>query len=315
MKAQLNLRATAQIRDLHDLRQRALERLREQASAGAAPKPPPAPASGDPRRLLHELQVYQIELEMQNEQLAAACAWIEAALANYTELYDFAPVPYFTLDRTGTIVESNLACARLFGTERARLLDRRFAALVVVSDRYRVAAFLKGVFADQSQACCEAVLLAPDGRRPTVEIHATLAKDGASCRVVLVEVSARCEREAQLARLADAFTFAAEAMFISSNEGIIVDINHAFADLSGYTREQLLGQAVGMLRGDGQAPGLDAAISYALAVGGSWEGPLMYRHRDGSDYQVAEQISLILDRHGMPLRVSRLGRAAPALPA
>jgi PAS domain S-box-containing protein len=313
MKAQLDLRATAQIRDLHDLRQRALERLQEQASVGAAPLP--APANGDPRRLLQELQVYQIELEMQNEQMAAACAWIEAALASYTELYDFAPVPYFTLDRAGNIVELNLACARLFGAERARLLDRRFAGFVAVSDRYRVAAFLKAVFAEQSQACCEAALLAPDGSHPTVEIHATLAKDGASCRAVLVEVSARCAREAQLARLADAFTFAAEPMFMCSNEGIIVDINHAFADLSGYTREQLLGQSVGMMRADGQAPGLDAAIAYALAVGESWDGLVMYRRRDGSRYQASEQISLLLDRHGMPLRVSRFGRAAPVLPA
>ena len=311
MKARLNLRATAQIRDLHDLRQRALQRLQDQTLAGAAP----TPESADPQRLLHELQVYQIELEMQNEQLAAACAWIEAALANYTELYDFAPVPYFTLDRTGTIVESNLACARLFGIERARLLDRRFASFVSVSGRHRIAAFLKAVFADQPQACCEAELLAPDGSRPMVEIHATLAKDGASCRAVLVEVSARNAREAKLTRLADAFTFAGEAMYMSNNEGIIVDINHAFADLSGYTREQLLGQPLGMVRGDGQAPALDAAIAHTLAVDGSWDGLMMYRRRDGSRYQVAERISLMLDRHGMQLRVARFGRAAPLLPA
>ena len=312
MKAHLEWAATAKVRDL---RERALERLQDQRGLGAVPLPPPAPGGLDARRLLHELQVYQVELEMQNEQLAAACTWIEAALASYTELYDFAPVPYFTLDRNGGIVESNLACARLLGTERARLLDQRLSGFVAMSERYRIAAFLKAVFAAQPHAACEVALLAPDGSRPTVEIHATLAKDGASCRAVLLDVSERSAREAQLARLSDAFTFAPEAMCMSDNEGFIVDINHAFADLSGHTREQLLGQLASSLRCDGQAPGLDAAIAHALAVDGSWRGTVRHRHRDGRHYQVVEQISLVLDRHGMRLRVSRFGRPAPVSPA
>ena len=57
--------------------------------------------AAETQRLVHELQVHQIELEMQNEELQQARAEVEAVLGQYTDLYDFAPVGYFTLDRDG----------------------------------------------------------------------------------------------------------------------------------------------------------------------------------------------------------------------
>jgi hypothetical protein len=60
----------------------------------------------DVKRLLHELQVHQIELEMQNEELCQANETAEAALKRYTMLYDFAPMGYFTLDADGSIIAS-----------------------------------------------------------------------------------------------------------------------------------------------------------------------------------------------------------------
>ena len=80
---------------------------------------PPLPETDRTRRLLHELEVHQIELEMQNEELRKSRAQAEAALARYTELYDFSPLAYFTLDRKGAILQTNLAGARLLGVERA----------------------------------------------------------------------------------------------------------------------------------------------------------------------------------------------------
>ena len=69
-------------------------------------------------RLVHELQVHQIELEMQNKELAQSDAALEAALTRYTALYDFAPVGYFTPDKQGNILQVNLAGANLLGTDR-----------------------------------------------------------------------------------------------------------------------------------------------------------------------------------------------------
>ena len=81
-----------------ELRRRAEARLRAVATKGA-----PARTDADTQRLVHELQVHQIELEMQNEELRQSRAEAEAGLERYTELYDFAPVGYLTLGRDGAI--------------------------------------------------------------------------------------------------------------------------------------------------------------------------------------------------------------------
>ncbi|MEI8192196.1 MAG: PAS domain-containing protein [candidate division NC10 bacterium] len=98
------------------------------------------------QRLHHELQVHQIELEMQNEELRQSRAEVEAGLERYKDLYDFAPVGYFTLDRNGAISQVNLTGARLLGVERARLVNRRFGLFVSDDSRPAFAAFLQKVF-------------------------------------------------------------------------------------------------------------------------------------------------------------------------
>ena len=113
----------------------------------------------DTQRLVHELQVHQIELEMQNEELRRARAELEAGLERYTDLYDFAPVGYLTLDRDGAIRQVNLTGARLLGLERARLVGRRFGVFVGEPDRAGFNTFLERVFESQAQEVCEVALL------------------------------------------------------------------------------------------------------------------------------------------------------------
>jgi len=125
--------------DAAELRRRAEERLRaSRTDAGA-------PTEAEVRRLLSELQVHQIELELQNEELRQSRAEVEAGLERYTELYDFAPVGYVTLGRDGSIRQMNLAGASMLGAERARLSGRRFRDFVHEADRGGFQAFLENV--------------------------------------------------------------------------------------------------------------------------------------------------------------------------
>ena len=101
-----------------ELRRRAEERLKSRTADYAKLSPEEAQA------LIHELQVHQIELEMQNEQLRQTQAELEAALTRYADFYDFAPVAYLTLDERGLILEANLTAATMLGVERSRLLQR-----------------------------------------------------------------------------------------------------------------------------------------------------------------------------------------------
>ena len=103
------------------------------------------------QRLVQELQIHQIELELQNEQLEQARAETEAALERYTDLYEFAPLGYFTLDRDGTIRQANLTGSRLLGVDRSRLVNRRFGLFVAENSRSAFRAFTERVFATQSR--------------------------------------------------------------------------------------------------------------------------------------------------------------------
>src|SRR5687768_560905 len=101
-------------------------------------------SEADAQRLLQELQIHHIELEMQNAELQEARNRMETLVEKYTDLYDFAPVGYFSLDEQGRILEVNLTGAALLGLERSRLINRRLP--VAPSSQPVFAAFLKRIF-------------------------------------------------------------------------------------------------------------------------------------------------------------------------
>lgn len=107
------------------LRRRAEEKLTAQAQKMRRPQ-----AEHEAQRLLHELQVYQLELEMQLEQLHQGKQELEISRNKYAELYDLAPVGYFTFDAQGLICELNLAGAQMLGVERQLLIQRPFVSYV-----------------------------------------------------------------------------------------------------------------------------------------------------------------------------------------
>lgn len=160
----------------------------------AAPEEPESAAL----RLVHELQVHQIELELQNEELQQSRLEVEAGLQSYTDLYDFAPVGYFTLDRAGTIQQVNLAGASLLGVERARLVGGRLGRFVTEGGRPLFNTFLEKVFADRAKASCT-LALQTEGNGPAwVNLTAIVSSGGQECRVVMQDITEQHLLEEQL---------------------------------------------------------------------------------------------------------------------
>ena len=125
-------------------------------------------------RLVHDLEVHQIELEMQNEELREARIDLERALARYTEIFDFAPVGYTTITLDSTLQESNHTAARLLGWKRSELVGRRFDSLIAARDRARFSELLALVVQSESRESCELELLRLDGRMVAVRLLANL---------------------------------------------------------------------------------------------------------------------------------------------
>ena len=191
-----------------NLRQRA-ETLLERTLAKTPTNP------GETTRLLHELQVHQIELELHNEELRRAYDEADALRSRYADIYDFAPVGYFTLDGQGSIVDLNLAGAIPLGIKRSEKARHRFAAAVAPEYLAEFNRFLGTMRDAKTKKICE-VSLVPNGQRGEAVVHIEAVSDesGRECRMVVTDITAEKqvektlgEREAYLRAVLDNFPF------------------------------------------------------------------------------------------------------------
>lgn len=224
------------------LRDRAEARLRKKS----APKLPV-----ESQRVLHELQVHQVELEMQNIELHEARTRTEVLLEQYTDIYDFAPVGYFTLTADGVIQLVNLTGSRLVGGDRARLVGHSFGPLLASDSRPAFAAFLKQVFASQAKKSREFVL-----PNRTVNLEAQRSPNGHECRVMMADVTDRIQVE-KAVRLSE---IRYRRLFEAAHDGVllldpatrkITDANPFMTQMLDYTHDQLVGKElfeIGLLK-------------------------------------------------------------------
>jgi PAS domain S-box-containing protein len=184
-------------------------RSRAEAMLGPSAGGPSPGAYFDAQRITHELEVHRLELEMQNDELESARAATAVSLARYTELYDFAPIGYATLDEASVMVELNHACGRLLGGERGEFLYRRLSHMVAAGDRAAFRAFMLNIAqgrAGEVQAC--EVTLLRSSAPVRARLTATLCKEDGSILMALDDVTEqRRAEEAQVeaARRKDEF--------------------------------------------------------------------------------------------------------------
>lgn len=173
-----------------ELRCRAEDRLRKRLGKTGGDQA----SETDTQRLLHELQVHQIELEMQNDELQTARNSMEKLLEKYTDLYDFAPTGYFSMDKRGCILEVNLTGAALLGVNRAELINQCLPRFVAPESRPVFLSFLEQVFARSKRQSCEVTLLRADGTAFWTALHGTasfsLNDPEKWCRVAVSDITA-----------------------------------------------------------------------------------------------------------------------------
>ena len=181
--------------DPAELRRRAESRLRDQQTSRPSKSDHPKSEAAALRQL-HELEVHQIELEMQNEELTEARAKMEILKEKYSDLYDFAPLGYLTLDQTGSILEANLAASNLLEVARSALVNRRFGLFLLAADLPAFGSFLKNIFASRVRQSC-AVTLTIEGRPPlALDLDGIAFESGQACRMTLKDVTERKRAEA-----------------------------------------------------------------------------------------------------------------------
>jgi PAS domain S-box-containing protein len=117
----------------------------------------------DVQKLIHDLQVHQIELEMQNEELRQAQLALEESRDRYLDLYDYAPVGYFTLDENALVLEANLSGASLLGMDRGSLIGKPLTSFVHKETQDTFYFHRNQVLQTGTRHMCEIKLVKPDG--------------------------------------------------------------------------------------------------------------------------------------------------------
>jgi PAS domain-containing protein len=143
----------------------------------------------DAVKLLHELQVHQIELEMQNEELTQANETAETALRKYTMLYDFAPMGYFTLDSLGNINELNFTGAEMLGDKRFSLVNSNFKLFVAEESQSVFDRFFSKVYSNDSKESCEIILGYNGNPSCRVYMEGIVTGDDKQCLLSVVDIS------------------------------------------------------------------------------------------------------------------------------
>ena len=143
----------------------------------------------DAQKLLHELQVHQIELEMQNEELLNAYEAAEAALKKYTLVFDQAPMGFVTLERDGTIAELNFAAAEMLGDRRFSLMGSNFKLYISDESKSVFSDFIKKAYASQQKESCKILLGNYTDSNLQIYIEGIVIENDNRCMLSLVDVS------------------------------------------------------------------------------------------------------------------------------
>jgi PAS domain S-box-containing protein len=223
------------------LRSRAEEQLKKRKTGPGIPG-----LEEGTQKLLHELQVHQIELEMQNEELRRAREETEVALSKYTELYEFAPAGYITLSKGGIIREINLTGSNLLDTARSRLINKPLSHFIIDDDRQVFNAFLRNVFEKASKESCE-VRLRKEGNQPRfVYIEAKVLTEGQKCSTIVVDITGRRLAEENLrassARYRSYIEVTGQLGWTTNADGEVVEDLPSWRMYTGQTYEEIRGQ-------------------------------------------------------------------------
>jgi PAS domain S-box-containing protein len=228
-------------RSAEELRRQAEDRLQKSKPKIATPLTPE-----ELQRLIQELEVHQIELEMQNEELQQARSELERALSQYTDLYDFAPVGYFTVDRNFVVLNVNLTGARMLRVERSQILNQHFNQYIDAEYRNEFLSFVEKVFLDHNQEAIEIALQKEGHLELYVHAEAMVSEDRQECRLALVDISAQKKAEVELRKREQQYRTLFEAMaqgvVYQDTEGKIITANPAAEKILDMTNEQMQGK-------------------------------------------------------------------------
>ena len=251
-------------------------------------------------KLLHELQVHQIELEMQNDELRRAHIALEESRDRYLNLFEFAPVGYLTLTATGLIAEVNFTAAELLGCERKKLLSRPFSRYIAPGwvDHFHLC--IKQIIYHNVHKNCDMQIKRENGELCFVHLDALpiKAKDGTiTVRITLTDITERKQAEEELRIAAKAFD-AQEAMLVTDAHSTIIRVNKAFTRITGHSAEETIGKSASILKSGQHDNVFYQEIFNTITHDQYWQGEIWNLRKNGEVFPSLMNITAVNDAEG-----------------
>ncbi len=214
-------------------------RLRKSESNKSATK-------ADLLKLVHELEVHQIELELQSEELILANNQARAASEKFEELYDFAPSGYFTTSPQGVILEMNLCGARMLGKARSLLINRRFDSFIIKEYRNVFANFLNEIFQGRTKVNCDLPLLSDNNSSLHLHLTGIISENKEQCHITATDITECKIFEERLSRNQEKFRVLAEVsltgIWTTDPLGNNTYVSPRWSEITGISPEDAIGE-------------------------------------------------------------------------
>lgn len=279
--------------NLLQLRNKAEDQLTQsRTSAKLAP-------SFDELHILHELQVHQIELEMQNEQLRQTQLALEESNDRYFDLYEFAPIGYLCISNHGLISELNWKATAMFGLGRKQLLKHRFAEFIVDDDKgrwQRQFANLQKLDAGE-ELSFDMKFMHDDGTMFYASLNCMRMDniDQAMLRITLVDITPLKQSELAL-RIASTIFESQEGMMVTNAKGSIVRVNQAFTTITGYKAEEVIGKNPRILNSGHHDSDFYTVMWASIKKTGYWAGNIWNKRKNGEIYPEYLTVTSVKDK-------------------
>lgn len=260
-------------------------------------------------RLLHELTVHQIELEMQNEQLINAQSELLVAQKNLNQLFELAPVGYIVLNSKAEILQSNRTIrdwldyqgivfghnkhfAHFIYPDDLIIFNARYAAFFKYPDNKRIELRLQRK--QQSPLLVELTgrLVKPFSVQQSKELEENYLL------VNIVDISARKQVEEELRLAAKVFENSDEGILITNHQGRIVKVNPAFTTVTGYDADEVIGKSPSILKSYKQTVEFYRQMWNKINRDGQWQGEIWNKRKNGDLYLEWLSINAISNQHG-----------------
>lgn len=275
--------------------------LRRNAEQQLSRKPERSGATvSEEKRLIHELQVHQIELEMLYDNLSHTQSELEKSWDTYFDLYALAPIGYLTVNKHNIIENANLMASTLLGVTRKKLIEQPLTQFIVAADQDSYYLHHRKLLETREKQSFELRLVKADGHAFWVlmEMNQTLEPKGEQVlRLVITDISQRKANEDYMRQAAAMFESAREGVMITDAQSRIQIINGAFSELTGYSKAEILGQTPQMLKSGRQDAAFYQAMWADIENTDHWQGEIWNRRKNGEVYPQMLSITAVRNEH------------------